>query len=72
MKRTLVIMLTIWAFVTTRAAVVDTILVHSQSMQKNLKAVIVTPDSYASAKEFPVVYLLHGYSGNHLDWITER
>ena len=71
MKRILVFFFTIWVFAPTRAAVVDTIQVYSQSMQKNIRAVIVTPDNYTSAKELPVVYLLHGYSGNHLDWITK-
>ncbi len=58
-------------FFSTHAAIVDTIQVYSPAMQKNIKAVIVTPDNYASAKELPVVYLLHGYSGNHLDWINK-
>jgi S-formylglutathione hydrolase FrmB len=71
MKRFLVFLLFFVVFVSSHAAVVDTILVYSQSMKKNIKAVIITPDNYASAKEFPVVYLLHGYSGNHRDWITK-
>ncbi len=58
------------AYNSTRAALVDTIKVYSPSMQKNIKAVIITPDNYGSANELPVVYLLHGYSGNHLDWIN--
>jgi S-formylglutathione hydrolase FrmB len=33
--------------------------------------VIITPDNYAGVKELPVVYLLHGYSGNYADWITK-
>lgn len=71
MKRILVLFVTIWAFVFAQAAIVDTIQIYSHSMQKNIKAVIITPDNYASAKGLPVVYLLHGYSGNHLDWITK-
>ena len=71
MKRILVFLLTILAFASIQAAVVDTIQIYSKSMQKNIKAVIVIPDNYASTKELPVVYLLHGYSGNHLDWITK-
>jgi enterochelin esterase-like enzyme len=39
---------------------VDTVLTYSQSMSKQIKAVVITPDSYNSAKEYPVVYLLHG------------
>jgi S-formylglutathione hydrolase FrmB len=71
MKRILFLLITILVFVSARAAVVVTIQVYSQSMQKNIKAVIITPDSYVSSKELPVVYLLHGYSGNHLDWISK-
>jgi len=71
MKRILVFSLTILVFASTQAAIIDTIQVYSQSMQKNIKAIIVTPDNYASAKELPVVYLLHGFSGNYLDWITK-
>jgi hypothetical protein len=56
---------------TASGAVVDTIQIYSQSMQKNIKSVIMTPVAYSSVKELPVVYLLHGYSGNHLDWINK-
>ena len=59
------------AALSTQAAIVDTIQVYSTSMQKNIKAVIVTPDNYSSVKELPVVYLLHGYSDNHLGWINK-
>jgi S-formylglutathione hydrolase FrmB len=53
------------------SATVDTVLTFSASMKKNIKAVVIKPDSYAKAKELPVVYLLHGYSGNYADWITK-
>ncbi|MCE6993155.1 alpha/beta hydrolase family protein [Dyadobacter sp. CY323] len=52
------------------AAVVDTVDVYSASMKKTLKTVVIRPDNYGSA-ELPVVYLLHGYSGNHADWIKK-
>jgi S-formylglutathione hydrolase FrmB len=71
MKRTLAFLTVILAYTTIQAAVVDTIQVYSKSMQKNIKAVIITPDNYPASKELPVVYLLHGYSGNHLDWINK-
>lgn len=71
MKRIVVLIFSLWTFVSVRAVVVDTIQVYSQSMQKNVKAVVIVPDSYDSAKELPVVYLLHGYSGNYLDWIKK-
>jgi len=53
------------------AAVVDTVATYSPSMKKNIKAVVITPDNYKGAAELPVVYLLHGYSGNYADWITK-
>lgn len=52
-----------------QAGKVDTVLTYSQSMSKQIKAVVITPDSYNATKEYPVVYLLHGYSGNYADWV---
>jgi len=52
------------------AAIVDTVDTYSASMKKNIKAVIIRPDNYSDAKELPVLYLLHGYSGNYAAWIT--
>ena len=44
-------------------------MVYSNSMQKNVKCVVIVPDNYKKAKKhFPVVYLLHGYSGNYAQW----
>jgi S-formylglutathione hydrolase FrmB len=54
-----------------KAAVVDTVETYSASMKKNIKAVVITPDNYANAAALPVVYLLHGYSGNYADWVNK-
>ena len=41
-------------------------------MQKNIKTCVMLPDSYKkSGKKFPVVYLLHGYSGNYGSWAKD-
>ncbi|WPV66003.1 alpha/beta hydrolase family protein [Chitinophaga sp. LS1] len=53
------------------AAKVDTITTYSSSMQKEIKAVVITPADYNSSRHFPVLYLLHGYSGNFGDWIKK-
>ncbi|QNL49005.1 esterase family protein [Olivibacter sp. SDN3] len=58
-----------WRFLA-YGANVDTVSTPSVAMGKNIKAVIVTPDSYKDSTKFPVVYLLHGYSGNYSDWIN--
>ena len=52
------------------SAKVDTVETASASMNKKIKAVVITPDSYSKGKQFPVVYLLHGYGGNYADWIS--
>jgi len=53
------------------AAKVDTVAVFSQVMNKNIKAVTILPADYDSKKEFPVLYLLHGYGGNYANWIDK-
>lgn len=49
------------------AAKIDTIYVYSNSMSKDIPAVVVTPNKYSSSKRYPVVYMLHGYSGSYRD-----
>ncbi|MDR6562406.1 MULTISPECIES: alpha/beta hydrolase family protein [unclassified Arcicella] len=52
-----------------QAAVTDTLAIQSLAMNKTLKAVVITPQSYQSSKKnYPVVYLLHGGSGNYKNW----
>lgn len=52
------------------AGSVDTVSIYSNSMHKNIKAVVILPDSYQTTnKKFPVVYLLHGYDGWYSNWI---
>lgn len=64
----LVVLITTGAF----AASVDTVNVYSNAMHKNIGCVVITPGGYASSdKHLPVVYLLHGYSGNYADWIKK-
>lgn len=54
------------------AAKVDSLDIPSAVMQKNLKAVVVTPNSYSKGKTtYPVLYLLHGGSGRFSDWISK-
>jgi S-formylglutathione hydrolase FrmB len=53
------------------AADVDTVKTYSKSMQKEIKAIVVTPTAYKNGEQFPVVYLLHGYGGNYADWIKK-
>lgn len=56
------------------AAKVDTVMVKSPSMNKEVQVVIVTPDLAlgVDAKACPVVYLLHGYGGNAGSWLGTK
>ncbi len=50
------------------AATTDTLHIFSVSMQKEVPALVISPDTAPKSDRSPVVYLLHGYSGNYLDW----
>lgn len=54
-----------------QAASVDTVLTHSDCMHKDIKAVVIRPDHYSQYGKLPVVYLLHGFSGNYADWVNK-
>jgi len=75
MKRTTIYRVLIAALIvalsySSKAGVVDTIVTYSTAMRKEIKAVVVLPDNYSdTTKRFPVVYLLHGYSGAYSHWI---
>jgi S-formylglutathione hydrolase FrmB len=72
MKRFLISLLFSFAFILLKAATVDTVLIYSNSMRKNVKCVVIKPEVYKeSGSRFPVVYLLHGYSGDHADWVSK-
>ncbi len=47
--------------------------VYSAAMHKDIPVSLVFPKSYDSnsEKRFPVVYLLHGHSGNYTDYLTD-
>ncbi|MDB5202440.1 MAG: putative esterase [Ferruginibacter sp.] len=51
---------------------VDTVNIRSKLMQQDFKCVVIKPDNYKHRKmRFPVVYLLHGYSGKYSDWVKK-
>jgi S-formylglutathione hydrolase FrmB len=54
-----------------RAAHTDTVETFSAVMNKKIKAVVITPEGYDGKKEYPVVYLLHGYSDSYSGWVKK-
>jgi len=72
MKKAICTLFLMFVFFSAKAAKTDTIQVFSPSMNKNIKTCVITPDDYKkSNKKFPVVYLLHGYSGNYGSWAKD-
>jgi S-formylglutathione hydrolase FrmB len=54
------------------AARVDTLDVYSPAMRKTTRCVVIRPDNYSPmGKPLPVVYLLHGWSGNYAAWLGD-
>lgn len=55
-----------------RAGQVDTVEIWSVSMKKSIRCVVITPDDYTfQGTPYPVLYLLHGWSGNYAGWLTD-
>ncbi len=71
LKQFLLLNLLLFASLNAFSAKVDTVETISQSMNKKIKAVVITPENYSTAKKYPVVYLLHGYSDNYAGWISK-
>ena len=72
MKRFLLISLLLALVAPSFAAKVDTLLVKSPSMNKDVQVVVVTPDVAMGNKAVacPVIYLLHGFGGNATTWVS--
>ncbi|MDR1455016.1 MAG: esterase family protein, partial [Tannerella sp.] len=51
------------------AGQVDTVAVYSPSMNSWVKNTVIVPADTGMREAFPVVYLLHGYGGDHRSWI---
>ncbi|RYY61101.1 MAG: esterase family protein [Chitinophagaceae bacterium] len=47
---------------------VDTVTIRSDAMGKDIRCVVIRPDT---PDKLPVLYLLHGWSGNYSNWITK-
>ncbi|MDE6228811.1 MAG: esterase family protein [Muribaculaceae bacterium] len=70
MKKLLLPLLILCLAFVAKAQSVDTIAVYSPSMDKNISSLVILPAAYDGSREFPVLYLLHGYGGNHETWLN--
>lgn len=71
MKATILSLFLFVTAISSRAATVDTVSIFSKAMGKSFKCVVIQPDKKAEkTPALPVVYLLHGWSGNYANWVT--
>ncbi|MGM0572687.1 MAG: alpha/beta hydrolase [Bacteroidota bacterium] len=69
---TLFLTLLLIIFSTSRLFAADTLDIYSDSMDRTLSAAVVMPASYSNtADPYPVIYLLHGATGNFSNWLTQ-
>ncbi|MEN8139273.1 MAG: alpha/beta hydrolase family protein [Bacteroidota bacterium] len=55
------------------ASQVDTLIIKSKIMDKNISNIVIYPDSHEKQKDgLPVLYMLHGAGGNYLDYISRN
>ncbi len=55
-----------------RAGQVDTLEIFSPSMHKTIPCIVIRPDVYTfQGPAYPVLYLLHGWSGHFASWLTD-
>ena len=70
MKKLVSFLLVCFTSLSLYASKIDTLVVHSTAMNKDIKNVVITPDSYKKKGDpLPVVYLLHGAGGDHKSWL---
>lgn len=70
MKSRFLLLLLLFTVVFAQAAKVDTLAIPSASMKKSIKTVVIQPEG-SKKKEFPTLYLLHGYSGDYSNWVNK-
>jgi S-formylglutathione hydrolase FrmB len=54
------------------AVQIDTVQIYSAAMKKESPALVMLPDSYSgSDRAYPVIYLLHGRTGDYTNWYAK-
>lgn len=68
----LIIAAILQAFIGLNAAVVDTISIESRFLSSPEKVIVVTPQTNPQRPQYPTVYLLNGFGGDHTSWMKVR
>ncbi|MDR2475095.1 MAG: esterase family protein [Bacteroidales bacterium] len=65
------LILMLFFFINSYSFVIDTIAVPSRANGISVNVLVILPQD-SNIQKFPVVYLLHGYTGNETDWLTKK
>ncbi|GAB2655173.1 alpha/beta hydrolase [Vibrio panuliri] len=68
MKKLAVLISTILASSAVNAFQIETVEIDSDNTPENHKATVILPDGYSQDQRYPVVYVLHGWSGDYKVW----
>lgn len=70
MQKPFLVLFLLFVLLSAKAAIVDTVEIRSEAMNKSHKCVVITPGKTKKPKQpFPTIYLLHGYGGNYANWL---
>ena len=72
MKKGILLLIISLLSISAKALQTDTVEVFSPSMNIYVKNVVILPADYDAKTNLPVLYLLHGYGGNHASWIQNK
>ena len=73
MKTLCTLFISFFFFIHAHAANIDTLLIKSKAMQKEISTIVITPNNYeASKNDYPVLYLLHGATGSYRGWPSRK
>jgi S-formylglutathione hydrolase FrmB len=72
MKYLSALILSVLIYASAAAAQVDTLDIFSPSMHKISRCIVILPENYTvKGDKYPVLYLLHGWSGSYAGWLGE-
>jgi S-formylglutathione hydrolase FrmB len=72
MKHLFALILSVLIYASAAAAQVDTLDIFSPSMYKTSRCIVILPENYTiKGDKYPVLYLLHGWSGSYAGWLGE-
>jgi S-formylglutathione hydrolase FrmB len=74
MNRFILTVLTFFFAFSAKAFRIDTVFIHSNAMDSDVKTIVILPDSTTgeNAVRRPAIYLLHGYGGNEKQWLSVK